>query len=504
MPKHEWLTETETNAAGTTVAEAKLKKMVAQTTADMKLKQADLQLQLQVGAAKAKVEENIRKNKEKAEKEAQVAKQKEQGSSKPLTENLGDPQMNPRNPGAALQGSTSDLAGLLPPAGEAPPFLMDQSRQVTVGPEQIGKFRKAPVRRTTTRSNVSPNVLTAAQAQADRLARVESIREQARWKAEQETKSTDKLFTNIAGADQKTFDTVIEARPEWAGRLIIERSNIEAKRDLDGTVDVMMLNPKSGKVEAMTIRRSELPEGGYPTFIKPTDSTSVTVNMPPNLTKKVAGIIEEDMLGNYLQLDRFNRISNAFNPAYLSTFKVKQIEATGFLERKLGRFPHGMPGTATQEEVFEFRQFKTTVDFDMNLYIKNITGAQMSIQERQFLKESRPNMDMSPTEFVAAYNAVVPMVSASLARQHLIRNDGFGDKMLQDAIKTAEADTEKLFSIITFDVVRDKMVDRMDHHKQRIIDSQAGRELSDEQIDQLAKSRVAEEFGMEGIGRGVQ
>jgi hypothetical protein len=48
------------------------------------------------------------------------------------------------------------------------------------------------------------------------------------------------------------------------------------------------------------------------------------------------------------------------------------------------------------------------------------------------------------------------------------------------------------------------MVDRMDHHKTRIIESEAGKELTDAQVDQLAKSRVAEEFGMEGVGRGIQ
>jgi hypothetical protein len=350
---------------------------------------------------------------------------------------------------------------------------------------------------------VRPNVLTAAQAQQGRQARLEAMQEQARWRREQETEASKKLFTHIAGADQKTFDAVIKARPEWAGALIIERSDIEAKRRLKGSVDVMMMNPESGKVEAMTIPKSELPSGGYPTFIKPTASTSVTVNMPPNLTKKVAGIIEEDMLGNYEQLDRFNRIANAFNPAWLSAAKVKQIEVTGWTERKLGHIPN-VPGMASQEEVYAFRQFKTSVDHDMNLYIKNITGAQMSIQERQFLKESRPNMDMSPTEFVAAFNAVTPMITASLARQHLIRHNGFGDEMLQKAIANAGADMEKLFGVITFDVVRSKMVDRMDHHKTRIIESEAGKELTDAQVDQLAKSRVAEEFGMEGVGRGIQ
>jgi hypothetical protein len=271
-----------------------------------------------------------------------------------------------------------------------------------VGPEEIGQFVRAPVRREVTRTGVRPNVLTAAQAQQGRQARLEAMQEQARWRREQETEASKKLFTHIAGADQKTFDAVIKARPEWAGALIIERSDIEAKRRLKGSVDVMMMNPKSGKVE-------------------------------PNLTKKVAGIIEEDMLGNYEQLDRFNRIANAFNPAWLSAAKVKQIEVTGWTERKLGHIPN-VPGMASQEEVYAFRQFKTSVDHDMNLYIKNITGAQMSIQERQFLKESRPNMDMSPTEFVAAFNAVTPMITASLARQHLIRHNGFGDEMLQKAI----------------------------------------------------------------------
>jgi hypothetical protein len=60
-----------------------------------------------------------------------------------------------------------------------------------------------------------------------------------------------------------------------------------------------------------------------------------------------------------------------------------------------------------------------------------------------------------------------------------------------------------LFSIVTLDYTREKMAERFDHHLTKVRNNPELRNLTETQIQQMAKHRVASEFGMEGVGSGL-
>ncbi len=94
------------------------------------------------------------------------------------------------------------------------------------------------------------------------------------------------------------------------------------------------------------------------------------------------------------------------------------------------------PSEAQRQAVFKRTQFVTGVEQLFNAYRKEITGAAAAVQELDRLKKSFINMDMSPTQFEAAYAQYTEELQRSMRVRRKLLREGFdlrsedgGDRM---------------------------------------------------------------------------
>ena len=91
---------------------------------------------------------------------------------------------------------------------------------------------------------------------------------------------------------------------------------------------------------------------------------------------------------------------------------------------KLGREPSDL-----QREAIQLRtRFTTSVEQLFNAYRKEITGAAAAVQELERLKKSFINVDMSPTQFEAAYSEYRGELQRAMRISAKLRRDGVDPK----------------------------------------------------------------------------
>lgn len=133
-------------------------------------------------------------------------------------------------------------------------------------------------------------------------------------------------------------------------------------------------------------------------------------------SKKTGDTLQDSIRKGTEALGRLSEIAETFDPKLLELPNQAENMLLGFAE-KLG-IDIGERGRGKVEQYAEFRQ-KTLSN--MNLYIKEITGAQMSEKEAGRLKKAMPNMQDSPTEFRTKLRSLVRSLRAvqTRARQAL-------------------------------------------------------------------------------------
>lgn len=102
----------------------------------------------------------------------------------------------------------------------------------------------------------------------------------------------------------------------------------------------------------------------------------------------------QDMANTRDALDRLNGIADTFNPTYLTVEgKVKNwaLKTKDILGLELSE--------NEKQSVQEYTTWRARTGQNLSLYIKEITGAQMSIQEAQRLIKDLPNDADSPSQF---------------------------------------------------------------------------------------------------------
>lgn len=147
------------------------------------------------------------------------------------------------------------------------------------------------------------------------------------------------------------------------------------------------------------------------------------------LGQAATNAVEKDLTAGFNQLGRLTEIQRQFKPEFLTWDKRAGfawdalMDKTGFTRRSL---------TPQQtQELAEFSAFKQDATENLNRYIKEITGAQMSEAEAARLMRAMPNPGVgifdgdSPTEFKAKLDNAIRSAQLAYARNAYLRRNGF-------------------------------------------------------------------------------
>lgn len=147
------------------------------------------------------------------------------------------------------------------------------------------------------------------------------------------------------------------------------------------------------------------------------------------LGKEATNAVEKRLTDTFNQLGRLQSIQQQFNPDFLLWDKRagfawdKLMDSTSITRRSL---------TPQQtQQLAEFSAFKQEAVENLNRYIKEITGAQMSEAEAARLMRAMPSPGVgifdgdSPTEFKAKLDNAVRMSQLAYARDAYLRRNGF-------------------------------------------------------------------------------
>ena len=129
------------------------------------------------------------------------------------------------------------------------------------------------------------------------------------------------------------------------------------------------------------------------------------------LGTKGKNTLQTSLIDGQASIDRFKSIGESFDPKFLEKGEQGMNFLRGWGE-KLG-MNIGKSGRNALEQYTTFRQ-KTMEN--LNLYIKEITGAQVSEHEAVRLMQALPNLNDSPTEFRAKMRSVVRTMDAAQVR----------------------------------------------------------------------------------------
>lgn len=194
------------------------------------------------------------------------------------------------------------------------------------------------------------------------------------------------------------------------------------------------------------------------------------------LQKTTQTQVEKELLSSTGALQRLNSIEKLYKPEYqeLST-RWGAMWAAG--KEKLGERLNETEKT----KLGEYSEYRRRSIHNLNLYIKDITGAQLTVQEADRLILGMPNpgkgiMDGdSPTEFEAKMKGITGELRMAVARFNFIRKHGMDMENIS---------LEQMPSIIN---------KRGAEIEKELTGKYRGRELANE-----VRRRVAEEFGLVG------
>ena len=179
---------------------------------------------------------------------------------------------------------------------------------------------------------------------------------------------------------------------------------------------VNMVNPETGAVEVAQ-SQADVKRWADLGFRVARESTI-------KLTPKSKSDLQKRLLDTDEQSARLDRINDDMNPKFLELpFQAKMAWYRG--QEKLGI----TLSEEERQELDEYTGFQSGSTEALNLYIKDITGATMGVEEAGRLKKALPNTEDSPTEFAAKFKLVMANLKAANERyRKKLSPEGLGNK----------------------------------------------------------------------------
>ena len=204
------------------------------------------------------------------------------------------------------------------------------------------------------------------------------------------------------------------------------------------------------------------------------------------LGKEATNAVEKRLTDTFNQLGRLTEIQKQFKPEFL-TFDKRAGFAWDALMDKTSVTRRSLT-PQQQQELATFSAFKQESIENLNRYIKEITGAQMSEAEAARLMRAMPNPGVgifdgdSPTEFKAKLDNAVRTAQLAFARDSYLRRNGF------------QGDAEAAARQVPLQRMQGIIQQRTNGILQEV--QQANPGVRPEQLAPLVRQRLKAEFGI--------
>jgi hypothetical protein len=199
-------------------------------------------------------------------------------------------------------------------------------------------------------------------------------------------------------------------------------------------------------------------------------------------TKPTENKIQEKLFNSYEAAARLDKMATGFKPEFLTIPEKAGHKWTELKEK----FNMGDVSDSDRKDLAEFTEFRQDSLENINLFIKEITGAQMSEKEAKRIRKALPDPGEgvldgdSPTEYrTNLINAIIKTKSA-IARYHIMLQNGLDENSIKKAINGGMA--------IPLDQVEKMMEARFDEYLN-------DPKFKGKDISVVAKA-VASEFGL--------
>lgn len=148
---------------------------------------------------------------------------------------------------------------------------------------------------------------------------------------------------------------------------------------------------------------------------------------PTTISKSTRGKIDDKEFAASESLARLTDINSKFDPRFLTIESQLTNYGVSWLD-SFDSIRKSLPPEALAE-LERFTKFKQSAQENINLYIKEITGAQMSEAEAKRLSKATPDPNKdSPTEFKAKLDNSIVTGKRATARLRYLRSKGFAGK----------------------------------------------------------------------------
>lgn len=155
------------------------------------------------------------------------------------------------------------------------------------------------------------------------------------------------------------------------------------------------------------------------------------------LTKSVTTQTQKDLIALNDEYERALRTAETFRPEFLE-MGTKVENAAKMLGEKLGVY---QPEGQSKKDLEAYVDFKRNAIEDINMYIKRITGAQMSEKEAGRIRLAKPDPGEglfdgdSPTQFKSKMNSTIRSIRLIRARREYLLKNGFTDNQISNQMK---------------------------------------------------------------------
>uniref|UniRef100_A0A6M3IND1 Uncharacterized protein n=1 Tax=viral metagenome TaxID=1070528 RepID=A0A6M3IND1_9ZZZZ len=163
---------------------------------------------------------------------------------------------------------------------------------------------------------------------------------------------------------------------------------------------------------------------------------------PKDMTRKSQGDIETKIITGKEQIARIQAIASEFKPEF-QEIGARLATAWTSIKAKLGQ----NVSKDDSAKLVEFKKFQRKAIENINLYIKELTGAQMSEKEADRLRLAQPDPGENwwsgddPITFKAKMDDVEKMARASVARYEYYRSKGLSHAIITEMVKSGVAES---------------------------------------------------------------
>lgn len=139
--------------------------------------------------------------------------------------------------------------------------------------------------------------------------------------------------------------------------------------------------------------------------------------------KKTRGDIEEKMVALADQRGRLTQMARSFRPEWLTIDERLKQQGLGMLD-SFGP-TRGLVSPEQRQRIGEYTRFQSESIQGLNQYIKDMTGAAMTIQEAERLRKGVPDPEKdSPTQFQSKLLSSTEAIDLAWARRNFILKQG--------------------------------------------------------------------------------